>query len=969
MLIARQAIVGFCLCFVCTVAAFCQPELTAGDWSATVGPTGPSELCYKGEVIARRGNLGAWHPAWKGGRFVMDGAEVTAAEASATWHKAVPENQEATLKLLLTPQGCRFSLDTTITAAGPSEFSLQLVPEAVRTAEDRCFVWVDEEPRVLSLVGVFDKFGGIADMRFERPDRTVFVRCNGFEMQDRRAGGSGLFLVQVIGSSGREPRTKESFIEIGVREADAADVAGRERLLAQRPTTYEPMTVRNGGFESEKPLERWSENPRATLDAEVKHEGDRSARLTILPGEEKDANPYITQTIPVTEGRLYEAEAWIKAEDVEAAAVRGMPSTGATIIIEFNDKQGKWFASGSYAKGSYGTSNWRRVMTGVARAPKGAGSAVIFLALRATGTAWFDDVGLREVRRHAMMLSPLPGERVADNTPRFNWYYGAKTSTVLELSQTEDFAADEVISMPNVQTLPISLETPIAPGTWFWRVRAPDFAYTSPAWQFVQTASLDQDCTEPKIEETHGFLAARTDAIRVRYSDNVGVQDVRLTVDGKDASESAKAGETELTYAPKEGWTEGLHKVAVEVKDEAGNRAERKLFFTHCRPMPTTVWRQIGGVETLAAGLPVPPTLAAGLPVSPTQETRGEKRFLFGMYGVRIEDMPEVAEAGFDFVHNYTWDGTGTNETAIEYLDEAQKHGLQAFIGISRRQLMKGDEEFVAERVGALMGHPGLLAWYLYDEPDLAHQYVSPMWLERYYRLIKALDPFHPVVVTCAGDGAVAEYRNALDVHWTQVYGSTSFVARRLPKHRASLNEGTPLAAILHCYDRTQTTLLRAGKPTDPAEFQPDGRTMRANAFMALTKNASCLIWWWWGQGGSFTVANAPEAWASLKQTVADIKSLEPVLTAEGEIHTWVEKPAEGVEVHVWEKKLAGRTVIIAVNRDNKACEVSIAPKTLPKNCSMQDRFEDRQVEVKDGLLRDDFEPLGVHVYQWEAGG
>ena len=112
-------------------------------------------------------------------------------------------------------------------------------------------------------------------------------------------------------------------------------------------------------------------------------------------------------------------------------------------------------------------------------------------------------------------------------------------------------------------------------------------------------------------------------------------------------------------------------------------------------------------------------------------------------------------------------------------------------------------------------------------------------------------------------------------------------------------------------------------------------------------------------------MANAPKAWRSLKQTVADIESLRPVLTAEGEIHTWTKKTARGTEVHGWEKRLAHRTVLIAVNRDKAACRVSFNPKSMPGTCRVTVQFEDREVKVQNGELTDTFEPLAVHVYQW----
>jgi len=951
MMSCRRSACGLFAVLLATwpVAATAQREVTVGPWTAQVGDADLEALSYQGQLVVQKGGMRAYLPAWEGARFDMNGANLEVTETSGTWHKAEAGNQDATLKLELTPQSAKYSLETTITAAGPTEYWVQIVPEAVRSDDEHCLVWVDGRLRSLPLVGEFERFGGIRELRFERADRTVIVRCTGFELQDRRAQGSGLFLVRVIGSSGEQPRTVASTIEIEVQEAEPEAVAGREALIAQLPVEYHPLALANADLEADEPLASWSPNPLAAVDTDIKHAGEQAARLTIA-GELKEderGRVYLIQTVPVEEGKLYQAQAWIRGQDVKRAVVTHMSSVGATVILEFADKQGEWFAGGSYGKSHYGTFDWRRVLTDPVRAPKGAGYAIVYLALRATGTAWFDDVALREVRYHVLMLDPLPGQQVADNTPRFNWHFGPKTWTTLELCRSEHFAAGETVALQDVEVPPVALKSPIEPGQWFWRVRVPDYDLVSPAWRFTQTASLDQDCTEPEIAETHGWLASKSAPMRVRYSDNVGVVKVSLTVDGQDVSAAVQVGAEQAVYVPEAGWSEGLHKALIRAEDAAGNYAERQLFFTHSAELPRTTWQQIGGVDT-----------------------QGERRFLLGMYGVKIEHMPEIAAGGFDFVHSYQWDGAGSNEEALEYLDEAQKHGLQAFVGIYRRRLMSGDEEFVAERVGALMHHPALFAWYLYDEPDLQHQYVSPMWLARYYKLIKALDPFHPVVVTCAGDGAVEKYRDALDVHWTQVYGSTAFVSSRIDRHRASLHEGTPLAAILHCYDRAQTSVVRGGGQADPAEFQPDGRMMRANAFMALAHNSSCLIWWWWGYGGGetmFTVANAPKEWASLQQTVADIKSLRPVLTAAGEIHTWVETPAEDVEVHIWEKRLPDPTVIIAVNRDETPSELSFAPKTLPRDCRVKVLFEDREVEVKEGLLTDSFEELAVHVYEWEA--
>ena len=69
-----------------------------------------------------------------------------------------------------------------------------------------------------------------------------------------------------------------------------------------------------------------------------------------------------------------------------------------------------------------------------------------------------------------------------------------------------------------------------------------------------------------------------------------------------------------------------------------------------------------------------------------------------------------------------------------------------------------------------------------------------------------------------------------------------------------------------------------------------------------------------------------------------------------------------------WERKLPDRSVIIAVNRDEKACERTLASPLLANATQAKVLFEDRAVPVREGRLTDRFEPLGVHVYEVPAG-
>ena len=710
-------------------------------------------------------------------------------------------------------------------------------------------------------------------------------------------------------------------------------------VWAQNAVDVRDVPVANAGFEAETGLDQWSANPRATAVSDVRHGGRQAARIAI-PAEQTDRTGiYLTQQVPVQGGLTYAAAAWIRTAGVKAATLGGMSPTGATVILEWADKQGKWTAPGAYADGLYGDGDWQRVATKDVQAPLNAGYAVIFLSLRATGTAWFDDIELKEMKHNVVLREPAFGARVDDNTPRFTWQCAKRGEAVLELSPEAGFPAGKTLRLAGLKVPAGSAPEPLSPGRWYWRVSLFEGALASAVGEFEQTAPLERDCTEPQIEPDHACLSQPRQPVTVRFHDNVGIAGVKLVLDGADVSAQAALGRDQATITPAVDWQAGLHRLEVEVADAAGNRATRRLYLNCLQGATAKRWLLQGGVDL-----------------------GGQPHFLLGMYGVRLEDLPEMAAAGIDFVHNYTWDGTGTHETALAYLDACQQRGLQAFIGFDRARLQAEDEDFVAERVARLSHHPALLAWYLFDEPDLPHQYVPPDQLRRLYALIHRLDPLHPVIVTVAQGPRMPEYHDSYDVYWSMDYGTPARNLTNFEYHRSQLRPEVPLMSIVHCYDGNQRR--GRGQTFDPAAFQPTPAQMQACAFMQIVHGSSGLCWWWWGQGSDIfmTVAHVPAAWAGLKETIRQIRALRPALEAPGPVRTWVEKIGEDQEVHCWEKTLPERTLVIAVNRDNRPCEATLASPALRGSVSVL--FEDRVVPATAGRITDPFAGWAVHVYE-----
>lgn len=937
MRVMRTVVIVF---IVMTSPVMAQQVVESGAWRMVVEGNGPGEISFNGQALIMNSRVSGFLPSWQGVRFHLGESTVEVTENGASWTRRMPDNQDAVLTVTAEGNTLTFTLHSTVTAPGPTEWSVPFYPEALRAGEKHCVVLHNDALSTLDLVNGFAGRSWVNGLVFEQPQRSVQLRFDSALLQDRRDRDAGLYWVTSLNHDGENPQEFHRTLEVEIVPADPADFAAREAVLLQIPTENIDVPVPNGGFEDETPLAHWSPNPRAAIDREEKRSGLQSARITIPADQEDRTGIYLTTQVPVQGGFAYKAEAFVKTRQVMRKILGDMSPTGATIILEWADRDGNWLAPGNYADGLYGDNNWKQVSTREVRAPLEAGYAVIFLSLRATGTAWFDDVKLTEVRHNLVLREPLYGAQIADNTPVFSWFYAIHGEALVELSPDPQFPEENTVTLAGDATSRAVIEDPIAPGTWYWRVSKYNGALQSAVWHFEQTAPITQDCTPPVIAPDHAFLDQPRTPVTVRFGDNVAVTGVKLVLNGRDITTQAKVEAERAVYTPEEDWQPGLHRLDVQVHDAAGNSAARRIFLNRLHQPVQRTWLSRGGIAF-----------------------DGEPRFLLGMYGVRIEDMPEMAHAGIDFVHNYNWDGPGTNETALEYLDACHRHGLMAFIGFHRERLRAFDEEFVAERIGALSSHPALMAWYLFDEPDLPDQFVPPHQMRDLYQLVKSLDPTRPVIVTIAQRNLMPEYYGCYDVYWSMDYRLPAHNITNFTYHRNNLPEDMPLMSIVHCYDDRQR---RGQVPEfDVADFRPTARQMHAAAFMQIVHESSGLCWWWWGQGGDLfmTVAHAPEAWAGLRETIRRIRELAPVLSAQLPARTWIEQVAEDREVHLWEKTLPDRTVIIAVNRDDEPCEAVVRSAAL-RDGEVRVLFEDRTVQARDGELTDSFAGWDVHVYE-----
>ncbi len=917
-------------------------ELTQGPWVVQYDSGGVRSVFYDGEQLLSQFTATLYNADWQGAQFVLSDATVERDGNAITFTQATPDVADLTALLEVEGDTLSWRIRVMMAAAGPLECHIPLPTAAFESPAGDVFLRFDNTDREV-----------VAGRSWPHafPRERVVLRTGDHDITMRLQPGEGSWTFQdaysaarLIGmrrSTGEGVTVADLGVDITIDRGTPEEARARRLLLSQRRATQTDVPIPDAGFEDG--LGTWARGPNASLVTDDPAEGDSCARIDMDGSDQESV--YITRQVPVTPGARYRLTGKIRSEDVVADEQLRMASVGACLIHEWADPDGKWIFAGDYSDSTWGTTGWHDVACEELLAPEGVGFATVFLALRGRGSAWFDDIKLTEVKRHVVLASPLDGAEIADNRPTLSW----RAEPTVPVFTIECMRGDETETWTTPETS-FRPPTRLAPGEYIWRVTG-DSTEASVDWRFAQTAPVDADTTGPDITISPVAFTDGAPFISIAAEDEspIAWQGISLALDGETARHRTRQ-DGGWQIRPRNGWPLGASLVEVTLADEHGNATSAETWVVNTPAPPRSFeWTYDRGVFD------------------------GERHFLpLAMYQVPIAEMGTVREAGFNTVHVYQWEGSQNDAGARDYLDACAEHGLQAFIGFDRGKssgsgLIQGDIANVARRIGALRDHPALLAWYLFDEPDLAHQYVPPGRLRDLYQLIKTLDPHHPVIVTFAMDTAAAQYPEAYDVHWTQVYQSTDRVRGRITKHREAL-DGRDIMAILTCYDRRQTGILKAGGEVVEAEFSPSPAKARADIAMALALRSSGLAWWWYGDGrrSFLTAADIPAAWESLSQAVAEVREIEPLLTDHGE-ELAAELTLEPADANVVARvrRAGDRAIIIVVSaEEERSVTYSLVAEDLPSPATSRLRSGDTKASMADGRIAGELGPLGRDIYE-----
>jgi hypothetical protein len=374
--------------------------------------------------------------------------------------------------------------------------------------------------------------------------------------------------------------------------------------------------------------------------------------------------------------------------------------------------------------------------------------------------------------------------------------------------------------------------------------------------------------------------------------------------------------------------------------------------------------------------------------------------------------LAEVAAAGVTLIRTgrADWNAQQINaQIAAEraLLDAAGAHGLQGWLWLGDLPNLPAgttspQAKLLSSVADGLQGHAALGAYKGIDEPRNPFRganWIRPAGLVRAYELLHRVDPAHPVVITQAPIGTVAQlrpYRPTFDITGADVYP----VSYPPATHTQTKNKDISVVG-----DITKKMVQAAGaKPvwmtlqiawsgvvtsqTNPGHVPrfPTLQQERFMAYQAIVNGARGLVFFGGHLTQVATPADAAAGWnwtfweRVLRPLVSELSSpeLAPVIT-QPDAKLAVKASVPGVEI-VARGAGVGLTVI-AVRRGGTVSRVTFTglPKSVSGGRVLFEYVQEpppppiepghqvfRPVDVSGGSFTDWFAPHDVHIYRFK---
>ena len=338
--------------------------------------------------------------------------------------------------------------------------------------------------------------------------------------------------------------------------------------------------------------------------------------------------------------------------------------------------------------------------------------------------------------------------------------------------------------------------------------------------------------------------------------------------------------------------------------------------------------------------------------------------FPFGFYTytpVHSTLPEEEVVKGFNMISPYQRILPGTFSSRKAYMDRCAQIGMKVHynllsvsggggVGSKITELTEPQKrELLIREIEAMRDHPALLAWYIADEPNGFK--IKPDSLLRIYRLIRELDPWHPVsIVFMAPFMSSRQYADALDIVMADPYpvpnSPISMVANAAGQLTAEFAGKRPVWIVPQAFGGGEWW----GR-------EPSLQELRSMTYQAIIKGARGIQYF--VRQGLNLFPKSTAAWGECGRMAVEIAELTP----------WLLSDEETISVRSGSQNILassamhdGQLIVMAVNNMNapQRADLSIAKSFSGK---VKVLFENRTININGGFFSDQLPAFGSQVY------
>ena len=270
-------------------------------------------------------------------------------------------------------------------------------------------------------------------------------------------------------------------------------------------------------------------------------------------------------------------------------------------------------------------------------------------------------------------------------------------------------------------------------------------------------------------------------------------------------------------------------------------------------------------------------------------------------------------------------------------------------------------QEFAEQAVQRVRSDPNLGMIFLYDRPD--RDGVDPAALHRLYGIMRALDPYHPVIVSVRDPDALQAYKNCADI--LALHPTPPILADRSFNDLASVAEMMARWRRLRDLDPAMPSVVFMPQGYNANDFGlvgqriPNYHELRRQTLLAVTLGATGVLQF------NRCVAHYPELSLGMPQLTRELAWLGGVVVSpEGCVN--VEADSDAVRFLCREKD--GEVYLLIANVENQARDLTLSLPELARDCpSLAVVSENRRVQLAKGRFTERFAPYESRVYTTAA--